>query len=219
MEKLYQPNGRSFKSSFPATLLENLQKGTLAYTFRGVPCLKNPVDIAIYLRLIWDLKPGAIVELGSKAGGSALLFSGIVGMYGFPCHIYSIDLQPPENCKNPRITFLQGDVHNLDPVVADLLSDRQDAPLLVIEDSAHTLAGCSAALNTFAKIMRRGDVLVIEDGILDELDLPTDYLGGPNRAISEFFDSNPDVFEVMEQYCDMFGPNATYNPNGYLRKL
>lgn len=210
---------RSFRSAFDSKFLQDYQAATLRYTYKDFRCIKSPVDLALYMHLIWQLRPGTIIEIGSKEGGSALWLADMISTYGFQCDIYSIDLQPPENCKHPRITFLQGDVHNLDPVVADLLSDRQDAPLLVIEDSAHTFAGCSAALNTFAKIMTRGDVLVIEDGILDELDLPTDYQGGPNRAIGEFFDSNPDVFEVMEQYCDMFGPNATYNPNGYLRKL
>ena len=58
----------------------------------------------------------------------------------------------------------------------------------------------------------------MEDGILSELGLDEQYNGGPNRAIIEFFAQNPDCFDIETAYCDMFGINATYNPNGYLRK-
>ena len=55
-------------------------------------------------------------------------------------------------------------------------------------------------------------------GILDELNLTERYQGGPNRAIRTFFDETPDIFEIDTDLCDMFGPNATYAPNGYLRR-
>ena len=27
------------------------------------------------------------------------------------------------------------------------------------------------------------------------------------------------VYEIDAEYCDMFGPNATVNPNGYLKRV
>ena len=60
--------------------------------------------------------------------------------------------------------------------------------------------------------------LAMEDGVLDELGLKERYGGGPNQAIAEFFESHPGLFEIGTEYCDMFGPNATYNPNGYLKR-
>jgi cephalosporin hydroxylase len=63
-----------------------------------------------------------------------------------------------------------------------------------------------------------GDVLAIEDGVLEDLGMGAKYLGGPNRAITGFLKDQPDSFEVAKELCDMFGRNATYNPNGYLRK-
>ena len=67
--------------------------------------------------------------------------------------------------------------------------------------------------------MRTGDVLVVEDGVIDDLGLTEPYDGGPNRAVAEFVAASPRTFRVMEEYCDMFGTNATYNPNGYLVRL
>jgi len=54
--------------------------------------------------------------------------------------------------------------------------------------------------------------------VLDELGLTGRYGGGPNRAIAEFLTAHPDAFEIDTRLCDMFGTNATYAPNGYLRK-
>jgi cephalosporin hydroxylase len=67
--------------------------------------------------------------------------------------------------------------------------------------------------------MSLGDVLVIEDGVLDELGVSEQHQGGPNRALSEFLSASPSAFRVMYEYCDMFGRNATYNPNAYLAKM
>jgi cephalosporin hydroxylase len=208
---------RPFESSIRGEFLKHYQRGVLGYTYRGVPCFKSPIDLAIYLKLIWELKPRTIIEVGTKAGGSALLWADILAIYGFSAHVYSIDLDPAR-IADERISFLAGDVH-------DLLSafDRNGImaaprPWLVTEDSAHTYDGCLAALRYLSTVMAAGDVLVMEDGNLAELGLEERYQGGPSRAIAEFMTHDPGRFEVLSSLCDLFGPNATYNPNGYLRK-
>jgi cephalosporin hydroxylase len=66
--------------------------------------------------------------------------------------------------------------------------------------------------------MKPGDMLVMEDGVLDDLGLTERYDGGPNRALRAFFSQNPDCFRVDRDLCDLFGKNATYAPNGWLWK-
>lgn len=190
----------------------------MSYEYRGVSCLKSPIDIAIYLRLVWNIKPRTIIEIGSKDGGSALLFSDILKMYDLDCKIYSIDITPVKS-ENLDITFLKGDVNDLNETFGDPILQNLPHPIIVIEDSAHSYEGCSSALNFFAKKLIKNDYLIIEDGILEDLGWSGKYDGGPNRALKEFFAEYPDTFEVDLSYCDMFGKNATYNPNGYLRKL
>jgi cephalosporin hydroxylase len=92
-------------------------------------------------------------------------------------------------------------------------------PWLIVEDSAHLYSVTMAAIRFFAGVMRAHDILVIEDGVIDDLGLTGSYDGGPNRAVAEFIAVSPETFRVMEEYCDMFGINATYNPNGYLMRL
>ncbi|MGY9047553.1 MAG: CmcI family methyltransferase [Rhodobacterales bacterium] len=192
----------------------------MSYTYKGVRCLKSPVDISIYMRLIWDLKPRSLFEIGSHSGGSALLFADILGNMGCPdTPVISIDLEIPQDIEDDRIRFLKGNVLDLASLFDAHKLDALPHPWFVIEDSAHSYSGCMAALTLFAERMAPGDMLAVEDGVLDDLGMSAKYDGGPNRAISDFVSSHAESFEIATHLCDMFGVNATYNPNGYLRKV
>lgn len=208
---------RDFRTFFAKDQLGDFQKGVLRYRYRDVPCKKCPIDIAIYLRLIWDTKPGTIFEIGSKAGGSALLFRDLGTLYGLDIQVVSIDLKPPSETFD-GIDFVRGNVLSLKKTFRRHDLYRRPRPWLVVEDSAHTSEACTAALDFFGRNLLPGEYLVIEDGVLDDLGLAARYGGGPNAAIAEYLATKPTVFEVAADYCDMFGHNATYNPNGYLKK-
>ena len=208
---------RSFKTFFAAGQLPSYQAGTFRYRYRGVPCLKSPIDIAIYLSLIHEAKPRTIVEIGSKHGGSALMFRDFMELAGAEGNVVSIDLQRPD-LSVPGVRFMEGDILRLPEVLRDDFLDELPRPWLVVEDSAHTFEACTSALGFFAGRLMPGEWLTIEDGVLDELGLDSKYDGGPNRAISQFFQRYPDAYSVSARHCDMFGANATYNPNGYLQR-
>jgi cephalosporin hydroxylase len=209
---------RSFHTFFQPHQLAAYQAGVLGYEYRGVPCLKSPIDVAIYLRLLHDLQPGAIIELGSKHGGSALMFRDFArAIVGLDVPIVSIDREPPE-VRFDGVRFLEGDVLELASVFARHGLEPLPRPWLVVEDSAHTADACRAVLAFFAARFGPGEMLAMEDGSLVELGLGDRYGGGPNVAVAEFLTGHPGVFEVATEYCDMFGTNATYNPNGYLRR-
>lgn len=208
---------RSFRTAFHDDQLTAYQSGVLSYRYRGVPCLKSPLDLAIYLRLIDEVRPRTLIEIGSFAGGSALLFRDVGRMLEIPLRVVSIDLQPPGDYFD-GIRFLQGNIAALALVFAENALYGLPRPWLVVEDSAHTAQACRAALDFFAGVLRENEWLVMEDGVLSDLGMGERYGGGPNTAIAQFFDEHADVFQVGTQYCDMFGVNATYNPNGYLRR-
>ncbi len=209
---------RSFKTAFDTAFLTAYQQGSLGYTYKGVPCLKSPIDLAIYLRVLWKERPKTIFEIGSKAGGSALLFGDMAQLFELGAGVVSLDLVAPTLDPHCDVLFLQGDVHRLEEVFARYELFARSRPWLVIEDSAHTYSACLAALQFFRTHLRAKELLVLEDGVLADLGMSDAYEGGPNRAIAEFFETRPEVFEVATEYCDMFGVNATYNPNGYLRR-
>jgi len=209
---------RSFKSAFTKKFLRSYQDGVMQYRYRGIECLRSPIDMAIQARAIWDMKPRTIIEIGSHAGASALWMADLMRNYGFDTPVYSIDIKPPENVGDDGVTFIKGDVSNLAPTFEEHGLADAPRPWFVLEDSAHTYDCCLSALNFLSEQMKTGDLLVMEDGLLVELGVGESYGGGPNRAIAEFMKKDPGVFEVEHDLCDMYGKNATYAPNGYLRK-
>lgn len=211
-------NKRSFKTAFSSSFLEGYQAGTLKYSYKGVRCIKSPIDLALYLKVMWDLRPETIIEIGSKEGGSALWFDDTSKTFDLNSRVISIDLDPPVIENNTTVSFLRGDVNELNVVLDEALLAQLKHPWLIVEDSAHSYSGCMAALNFFAANMNTGDMLIMEDGVLDDLGLTEQYQGGPNRAIADFLEQNGGVFSIMEELCDFYGYNATYNPNGFLQK-
>ena len=68
-----------------------------------------------YTLLVWKTKPRTIIEIGSKAGGSALWFSDLQNIYGIDGRVFSIDILPPGDppYQRPEIQFVYGDANNL----------------------------------------------------------------------------------------------------------
>jgi cephalosporin hydroxylase len=213
-----EPPMRDFSTFFHTGQLGAFQAGVLGYRYRHLACLKSPLDIAIYMRLLWDARPRTIFEIGSREGGSALLFRDLMRLFETDCRIVSIDLEPP-NVEIEGVHFLSGDAFALGDTFAAHDLQASPRPWLAIDDSVHSFESCTAVLKFFSETLRPAEYLVMEDGVLDDLGLSARYRGGPNAALTAFFRDQPAVFEVVTSYCDMFGRNATYNPNGYLRKL
>nr|WP_295467210.1 CmcI family methyltransferase [Mesorhizobium sp.] len=207
---------RSFKSFFDKAQLESYQSGVMNYSYKGVPCLKSPIDIAIYMSLIFNTGCRTIIEIGSKHGGSAIMLRDFGRILSHSeVRVVSIDVSPP-SIQEEGIGFFRGDVRDL-----RVTFDRHGLwalprPWLVVEDSSHIAADVMSAMVFFAEHLKPQEWLVVEDGILAELGIEDRYNGGPNRAIESFQRAYPSIFKVGEGYCDMFGYNATYNPNGFL---
>src|SRR5262245_50649460 len=86
--------------------IENMQKGILSRSYRGCPPRKCPFDLAIYMDVIWELRPRTIVEFGSNRGGSALWFADMLTAYQIEgAHVFSLDYHPVKDLTDPRITF------------------------------------------------------------------------------------------------------------------
>jgi len=209
-----------FSSLLGPELLTAMQKGVMRYTYRKVPCLKSPLDMAIYLKLLTDLRPATIIEIGAKFGGSALWFADMSRVLYAPARIVSFDNQPkmPE-LTHPGIEFIRGDARRLGDAVAPAFWDELPRPWLVVEDSAHTYNVSTAVLKHFEPLIQPGEYIVIEDGVVRAMPgpKPRAYEDGPCRAIADFLRCHPD-FEIDRALCDMYGRNVTYNPGGYLRR-
>lgn len=81
--------------------------GALALTYKGLINIKTPFDLALYARLIWELQPKTILELGSFQGGSALWFADHMSVLcEVPGEVHSFELHTRCIIKMQSIHFL-----------------------------------------------------------------------------------------------------------------
>lgn len=89
--------------------------------------------------------------------------------------------------------------------------------ILVIDDGSHVYNDVYGALQKFCEYVSLGSYFVVEDGVISRLGMNRKYKGGPKKAIKKFLNEN-NQFEVDRDMCDFFGKNATFSPDGFLKK-
>ena len=208
------------ETCLPAELLPKMQAGIMSGSYRGRSTWKCPMDIAIYIDILWTLKPATIVEFGSNRGGSAQMLADQVAAYGRPTtKIYSYDHHPVKDLGDPRITFGYCDVSEPEKHLDAKLFAAMKHPILVIDDASHIGPHVLATLRFVDRFLTAGDYVIVEDGILTHLGWAEQYQGGPLAAIETFLGETAGRYEVDRQRCDTYGTNATWNVDGYLRRV
>lgn len=213
------PSARQWGSDLPLQAGWSIHKGAFSYTYRGLPMLKNPFDVALYQMLFFQVRPKTVIEVGSYLGTSALWFSDMMRTNETPGRVISVDILPPSPPFNrPEISFVKGDVYNLGTALGDELLRGIERPLLVVEDSVHEPNSTLATLRFFDLLMRPDEYIVIEDGNVTDLGIAHHHAGGPGPGIAKFLSECEGRYEVDANFCDRYGHNFTGNPNGYLRR-
>jgi cephalosporin hydroxylase len=202
--------------------------------YMGIPMVKLPEDLRVYEHLLWLSRANVVIELGTKAGGSALWFRdrlaalAACGRIDRPL-VISIDL---------RTTAAQGALESVDPSwresIALLAGDIRDASLveevrrmvppgarcLVSEDSAHTYETTLAALRGFAQFVPVGGFFVVEDGAVDVEEMrPPNRPGWPRGvlpALHEWLEGEGTAFR-MRRDLELYGLSS--NVEGYLERV
>lgn len=209
-DRFAKPSARGWMSAIhPKTFTNKTSKvGALALTYKGLIHIKTPFDLALYQRLLWELQPRTILELGSYQGGSALWFADHMSVLcENPGEVHSFDLHTKcihESARHPLLTFHQADLSDVS-TFDEMLLTRLPHPWLVIDDAHVQVFSIFSYLNHF---LRSGDYYVIEDE--------------PIMADKEIIDGLEFVeqsgFLIDTYYTDAFGTNVTCAPNAWLRK-
>lgn len=165
---------------------------TTCPTWGGLPLFKTSYDSLIYPTLISELSPGAIIELGSGSGGSALWFADIASANKLSTRIVSADINPV-NLSDERIDFIQGDLNDIQAVLGATVSSLPH-PWLVVEDAHVNVSG---VLRFFDKVFETGDYMVVEDSLRKR------------PQLTEFLHSAARSYALDARYADMFGENCT----------
>lgn len=201
--------------------LSAIQKGALATRYRGRAFLKSPFDVVLYQQLIDRLRPRTIIEIGVREGGSVLWFADSLRARGISGRVIGVDRDPPAIEDDPTVTLLAGEAAALHGVLTPEVMAGVEHPLLVVDDSAHLYDTCLAVLEFFDEYLTARDYIVIEDGIVAFL--PEEryrrYEDGPRRAVADFLKNRADTYAIDRSLCDHFGPNVTWNPDGWLHRV
>ena len=196
--------------------LKHIYDGHFHVTYKGVPAIKCPVDYVLYQMIIWELQPDLIIEIGTNKGGSALYLADLLELNG-KGELHTIDL--PENIEDPSLySHPRISVYKNGFINYDTNGLFKYSSILVIEDGSHRYEDTLAALNKFAPFVSKGSYFIAEDGIVNELGRRKEFNGGPQKAIKGFLKNNSN-FITDRKWCDFFGPNTTFNVDGYLKRI
>lgn len=217
---LYQLFRKTYYSFTDKTVHTNfnvrsIYAGHQNVTYKGVQAIRCPFDYVLYQMIISEIKPDLIIEIGTHRGGGALYLGDLLSTLGSGI-VHTIDIKEDHDKSlllHSRIKVFTKGWENYDLKEAEGYSK-----ILVIEDGAHTYEHSIGAMKKFAPLVSVGSYLIIEDGILDELGMKEKYNGGPVRAIYEFLKDNQS-FQIDRKWCDFFGKNATFNVDGYLKRV
>lgn len=159
-------------------------------SYRGVPILKNPLDLFIEQEIIYETQPDVIIETGTAYGGSALYYADLLEKIGSRNLVITIDIKNSnyivqyEALKHPRILFL--DHGSLDISTFDRLKTwiGPEQSVMVILDSDHHKDHVLAELRAYSSFVTPGCYLIVEDSNTDLV--LEDYGPGPSDAVNEF---------------------------------
>jgi cephalosporin hydroxylase len=215
------PRARAYRSELPTPMLQRLQQALHHQTYRGVQTVKNPFDLLLYQQLIWNLRPGTIIEIGSKAGGSGLYFGDLLANFGIDGHVRSFDVVPPTGVSHPAVTYEYGNGRALEESLSDQDIAAMARPFLIVEDADHTEETTRAVLDFFDRHLRPGDWMIVEDGNLSDI-YPEQYpnwTSGPHKALKTFLRERGDAYRAGAEYADFYAYNGTTASNGFLERV
>ena len=195
--------------------IDSIYQGHHKVTYRGVKAIRCPFDYVIYQMILSEVQPDLVIEIGTNMGGGALYIADLMENIGNGM-IHSIDITSmasPLVKQHSRIKLFTQGWENY-----DLKEAEGFEKILLIEDGSHLYEDTLGALNKFGSLVSKNSYLIVEDGIINKLGLEKEYQGGPLKAIKEFTKTNKN-FSVDRQWCDLFGTNATFNVDGYLKRI
>ncbi len=221
---------RRAESALPARAVQGIARGKFYFSWKGIRALKDPLDLALYSNLLWELKPRTIIEFGSYSGGSAVWLADTLRSFGLDGRVYSIDNDPalldPRARAHPDVSFLHGDCARVASVLPPALLAELPHPWLVIEDAHVNLTGLLGYLHDTG--LQPGDYLIVED-TNPEIPAATGAAGLPDayepfgtaklEELTRFLQTHRHAYAVDTYYTDFFGYNATWNWNSYLRRM
>lgn len=218
---------REDRCDIPKSAWRPLTENAYLQAWKGVLLEKDPMQIAAYPMLIYELQPKTIIELGALKGGSAIWLADQLELFGIEGKVYSVDndlSQLDEKAKaDSRIHFLEGDCREISTVLPTNLLENLPHPWLVVEDVHENLVGILE--HFYHNGLQTGDYLIIEDTNKFMWEVWSDWEDqeliqrGCRKLddLRQWLRSHQDEYLVDSYYQDMYGYNASKNWNSILK--
>ena len=213
-------------SSSVQNLMARQHLSTLGtFTIDGVPVMKNAVDIVIYWQIVEKTKPDTIVEIGSRFGGSAMMFARLQEICDVRSTVISVDIdmrQISTFASGLGIYFVEGDSLDLG-VFGRVKSacDEYGEKVMVVHDGQHAAEHVLADLKLYHQLVTVGQYLVVEDTIMDVFPgAPIRQTPGPLAGVDRFLEwmqGAEQLFLRDKTFENLY--QTTYNPGGFLQRV
>lgn len=178
----------------------------------GIPVQKCPLDLWVYQEIIYETKPGVIIETGTARGGSTLFLASICDLIR-KGEVITIDIFD-SGISHPRITKIIGDSisEKVTNQVKKIIGNRS---AMVVLDSDHQKNHVLRELELYSKFVSIGNYLVVEDTNINGHPVLPNYGEGPMEAVKEFLQKE-DSFQIDRDKEKFF---LTFFPKGFLKKI
>jgi cephalosporin hydroxylase len=197
----------------------------LKTTFLGIASLQYPTDNWMMQEIISEVKPDFIVETGTNAGGTALLYATILEKLNGSGRVVTVDVEEHDSrvlqmpVWKERVEFVRGSsVSN--EVFGKIRDKVVGRKVLVTLDSLHTKAHVLKEIQLYSQLVSLNSYLVVQDTQLMGHPIPLTIYShegkeGPFEAVQEFLAGN-DKF-MIDHSRERF--LLTANPSGFLRRV
>lgn len=173
----------------------------------GVPVIRLPDDILILQEIVWNQKPGFIVETGVARGGSLVLSASLMSIARCTPKVLGVDVQILDHARTSIENSPYRDVIELwegnsacSEAASRVEEFIQGAPTrdpgLLILDSDHSHSHVLGELEFLTPSLPVGSLILVADTLIEEmpsghyLDRPWDRGNSPWTAIQAFMSSH-----------------------------
>lgn len=218
---------REMRSDMPKAAIAAISEGKHYISYRGVPMAKDPFDVVLYETLFYELQPRTIIELGAYTGASAMWMADTLRTFEIDAHVFSVDIDltllDEQAKRHNHVTFLEGDCHRIDEVFPAETLAKLPQPLVLIDDAHVNIEGVYGHFHRHG--LKSGDYLIVEDtipwipGTFGKSESEEEWGDWKWHEIQAFFQKYEAEFLVDRYYTDFFGYNATWNWNGFFKKI
>jgi cephalosporin hydroxylase len=186
----------------------------------GIATLQNPLDAWVTQEIITETKPDFIVETGTFAGGSALLWATVLDQVNPKGRVLTIDVTDVSQGarKLPlwsrHCEFLHGS--SVAPEIVEQVKRKVGKrSAMVILDSLHTKEHVLNELRAYAPLVHPGGYVIVQDAVFNGHPVKGGWGEGPYEAIDAFLAEN-DAFVADRDREHLL---MTFNPHGFLRRV